>query len=61
MFTHTLLRRALESTAFSLGLPTHVVRDVGRTEVEPGAVTVLAVGPATAELIDMVTGELRLL
>jgi PTH2 family peptidyl-tRNA hydrolase len=38
-----------------------VVRDAGRTEVEAGSVTVLAVGPATAELIDMVTGELRLL
>lgn len=54
-------RRALESQASSLGLPTHVVRDAGRTEVEPGSITVLAVGPAPAEAIDAVTGALRLL
>ena len=62
--THTFsytYRRALESKASSLGLPTHVVRDAGRTEIEPGSVTVLAVGPAPAQAIDVVTGGLRLL
>lgn len=42
------------------GLPYAVVRDAGHTQLEPGTVTTLAVGPATDEAIDRVTGELSL-
>lgn len=42
-------------------LLTSTVRDAGHTQVESGTVTVLAIGPAKEELIDQITGHLRLL
>eukprot|EP01128_Nolandella_sp_AFSM9_P003530 TRINITY_DN1524_c0_g1_i1.p1 TRINITY_DN1524_c0_g1~~TRINITY_DN1524_c0_g1_i1.p1 ORF type:complete len:252 (+),score=62.14 TRINITY_DN1524_c0_g1_i1:31-756(+) len=50
----------LERQAFDKSLPSHVVRDAGRTEVDPGTATVFAIfGPEN--LVDDVTGHLRLL
>jgi len=50
----------LEAKASSLKLPTHVVLDAGRTQVAPGSATVLSImGPA--EIVDQVTGGLKLL
>ncbi|XP_031377281.1 peptidyl-tRNA hydrolase 2, mitochondrial isoform X1 [Punica granatum] len=51
------LREAAENT----GLATFVVADAGWTEIEAGSRTVLAVGPGPKELVDSVTGKLRLL
>jgi peptidyl-tRNA hydrolase len=43
-----------------LSVPTHVVRDAGRTEIDPGTRTVLVVaGPDYA--VNQVTGNLHLL
>lgn len=42
------------------GAPHAIVRDAGHTQVEPGTVTALAVGPASEEIVDRVTGELSL-
>ena len=52
----SLLVRAQEQ-----GLGTHKIADAGRTEVDPGTVTVAAIGPAEVERIDAVTGGLSLL
>ena len=54
-------QRALEAAAASVGLPTYVVHDAGRTQVAAGSQTVLAIGPAPRSRVDTVTGHLKLL
>ncbi|KAK7352891.1 hypothetical protein VNO80_18322 [Phaseolus coccineus] len=51
----------LKETAESIGLPTFVVADAGRTQVLAGSKTVLAVGPGPKSSVDAVTGRLPLL
>src|SRR6185295_773593 len=38
--------RQLESAAKANGIPTAMIRDEGRTEIEPGTITALAIGPS---------------
>ncbi|XP_034664093.1 probable peptidyl-tRNA hydrolase 2 [Drosophila subobscura] len=52
---------AIKKAAERQQLNTCLIRDAGRTQIEPNSKTVLAVGPAAAADIDRVTGHLKLL
>ena len=49
-------RKAVEA-----GLAAGVIADAGRTQVEAGSVTCLAVGPGPRSVVDRVSGGLKLL
>jgi len=51
---------ALAEKADAAGLPHAIVRDAGHTQLDPGTVTALAVGPAEADRVDAITGDLPL-
>jgi len=50
----------LAAKADSLDLDVVVIKDAGRTQIAPGSKTVMGLGPAPTELIDQVTGVLKL-
>ena len=43
------------------GLVTAIIRDAGRTQLEPGTISVLGIGPAPANVVDQITSSLKLL
>jgi PTH2 family peptidyl-tRNA hydrolase len=51
----------LEKQARELALPCALIIDRGLTEVPPGTITCLGIGPAPSEIVDRLTGKLPLL
>ena len=51
----------LEQKALAKNLITKKVCDAGRTQVEPGSITVLGIGPGPVSVINEITGKLKLL
>ena len=47
--------------ATELDLPCSSVADAGRTQLAPGTMTCVSIGPAPEEKIDKITGDLKLL
>ncbi len=42
------------------GFVTALIKDAGRTEIASGSPTVLAIGPDNSDLIDSITGKLKM-
>lgn len=43
------------------GVPATLIKDAGRTELKPGTVTAVGIGPASESKIDSITGDLSLI
>ncbi|ABK77152.1 peptidyl-tRNA hydrolase [Cenarchaeum symbiosum A] len=51
----------IKKMAASLGIPWSEVSDAGHTQVEPGTITCISIGPAPESMVDRVTGDMKLL
>ena len=48
-----------KAMADAAGIVNCVITDAGRTEIAPGTVTCLGIGPAPESAVDKITGELK--
>ncbi|XP_028400742.1 peptidyl-tRNA hydrolase 2, mitochondrial-like [Dendronephthya gigantea] len=52
--------RELARKARGYGIETCLISDAGRTQIAPGSRTVLGIGPGPTDVVDQVTGHLKL-
>ena len=52
---------SVKQGAIELGLPWSEVTDAGHTQIAPGTITCISLGPAPEDKVDKITGELSLL
>jgi len=50
----------IKMTADALGVINSVVADAGRTEIPPGTMTCIGIGPDVDSKVDKITGELKM-
>jgi PTH2 family peptidyl-tRNA hydrolase len=53
--------KSLCRQAENADLPAYLVKDAGHTEVKPGTITALGIGPADEKKIDNITSQLELI
>lgn len=53
--------KKLISQTIQAGIPYAMIKDAGMTELPPGTITVVGIGPAKSDEIDKITGALKLL
>ena len=51
----------LQKAAAKAKVPNSLIKDAGHTELEPGTVTALGIGPCDEDEIDHITGHLQML
>ncbi|MFW5965274.1 MAG: peptidyl-tRNA hydrolase Pth2 [Halodesulfurarchaeum sp.] len=51
----------IHENAKAAGLPTALIRDAGRTQLDPETPTTVGIGPAANQKVDRITGSLSLL
>jgi len=51
----------IKEHAILLNIPWSEVTDAGHTQIEPGTTTCISVGPAPEDIVDKITGNLKLL
>ena len=51
----------IKKHAIDLNVPWSEVTDAGHTQIAPGTTTCISLGPAPEDLVDKITGELKLL
>jgi PTH2 family peptidyl-tRNA hydrolase len=49
-----------KAIAEALGITCSLIIDAGRTQIEPGTVTCLGIGPEKASVLDKITGDLKM-
>ncbi len=53
--------KEIKEKADELKIPNEIITDAGYTQIPPGSITALGIGPAPDEEIDKITGKLKLL